>query len=173
MTVTRPCTGYISQGYSSAHLAVDIADKPGTDIVAPVAGKITIASNLGDCGLAVQVGSETNGHRLCHNSKLLVKVGQTVKQGQKIAEMGYTGYTIPAGPAGSHCHWVMWLNGVRVDGDKYTADNDDVYNGKTAKQWYQEFLTARNAANFYKAKRLGLINFLKTIQAQINKVLGG
>lgn len=40
-----------------------------------------------------------------HLSKILVSAGQKVVQGQVVGYMGYTGYTIPSGPAGCHVHF--------------------------------------------------------------------
>lgn len=40
-----------------------------------------------------------------HLSKILVRPGQSVLQGQLIGYTGYSGYTIPAGPAGCHVHF--------------------------------------------------------------------
>ena len=45
-----------------------------------------------------------------HCSALHVSVGQTVKQGQVIADCGSTGYS-----TGPHCHFEVIQNGVRVD----------------------------------------------------------
>lgn len=132
MKVVLPAKGTVTQGFSDDHQAIDIANAQGTAIVAARAGKVTFTGQLGsgknDCGLAVQIGDklgqEKNSDRYCHNYKILVKVGDTVKAGQKIALMGYTGYTIPDNdPRSSHLHWVMWLNGQRVDGRKYISEN--------------------------------------------------
>lgn len=114
----RPCTGVVTQGFSSAHPAVDIADDRGTPIRAPRAGKVTIAGWLGDCGIGVQIGDPAgNADRLCHNGSLAVALGQTVKEGQIVAYMGNTGKVIGIdGGDGTHCHWVCWVNGVRVNG---------------------------------------------------------
>ena len=40
-----------------------------------------------------------------HLQNILVSSGQEVSQGQTIGLMGYSGYTIPAGPAGCHLHF--------------------------------------------------------------------
>lgn len=40
-----------------------------------------------------------------HLSKILVYPGQQVSQGEMIGYTGYSGYTIPAGPAGCHLHF--------------------------------------------------------------------
>lgn len=40
-----------------------------------------------------------------HFSKIIVSVGQRVSQGEIIGYVGYSGHTIPAGPAGCHLHF--------------------------------------------------------------------
>ena len=54
-----------------------------------------------------------------HNNINYVKAGQTVKQGDVIATMGYTGHTIPDNINGTHLHFEIRKNGVRVDPAKY------------------------------------------------------
>lgn len=117
--MTSPTYGRISQGFHWWHKAVDIVNKLNTPIVAPVAGRVTYVGQMGsgvnNAGLVVQIGDTNNGHRLCHLNKYVVKVGQTVKQGQLVGYMGYTGFTIPAGVGGTHLHWIMFKGGKRVD----------------------------------------------------------
>lgn len=123
MQMIYAAQGLVSQPFNSAHQAVDIAGPVGTPIVAPEAGTVTAVGQMGsgtnNAGLVVQLGNETNGHRLCHLSRAHVSVGQHVTQGQLVGDMGYSGYTIPAGPAGSHLHWIMWRGGARVDARQY------------------------------------------------------
>jgi len=45
-----------------------------------------------------------------HNSKLLVRVGQTVKKGEVIAYLGNTGAS-----TGPHCHYEVRVNGTAVN----------------------------------------------------------
>lgn len=159
----RPAKGVISQGFSAAHQAIDIANKPGTPVVAPISGEITIAGDLGECGLGVQVGDTTNGHRMCHNRKLLVKVGDIVKEGQKVAEMGYTGLTVPDDvPEGSHLHWVMWKDGKRVDGEKYLKE-DDMFKGKSAEYWYKQTQKYKGFTKSWRVKYQTLVKELKKL----------
>lgn len=123
--MTSPTYGRVSQGFHWYHKAVDIVNALNTPIVAPVAGKVTYVGQMGsgvnNAGLVVQIGDTRNGHRLCHLNKYVVKVGQTVKEGQLVGYMGYTGFTIPAGIRGVHLHWIMFKDGSRVDPRKYVT----------------------------------------------------
>lgn len=121
-----PAQGKISQGFTLTHQAVDIANKLGTPVVAPFAGKVIFVGQKGsgknDAGLVVEIQSGKYKTRLCHNSKTRVKVGQEVLEGQRVADMGYTGYTIPDNvPSASHCHAVLWVYGIRRDIRKFVT----------------------------------------------------
>ncbi len=101
-----PARGSLSSRYGRRwgrmHQGIDIAGPVGTPIVAAAEGTV-IASGYssGGYGNVVDVqhadGSFT---RYGHNSRLLVSVGQQVKQGQNIAEMGSTGRS-----TGPHLHF--------------------------------------------------------------------
>jgi murein DD-endopeptidase MepM/ murein hydrolase activator NlpD len=54
--------------------------------------------------------------RYAHNSKLLVKVGQYVEQGQSIALSGSTGRS-----TGPHVHFELYINGTAVNPLKYIS----------------------------------------------------
>ncbi|CAB3748964.1 peptidoglycan DD-metalloendopeptidase family protein [Paraburkholderia solisilvae] len=69
---------------------IDIADSAGTPVVAAAAGTVVYAGN-GLRGYGNLLIIKHNADYLtayAHNRALLVKEGQTVQQGQKIAEMG-------------------------------------------------------------------------------------
>ncbi|NJK27720.1 MAG: M23 family metallopeptidase, partial [Coleofasciculaceae cyanobacterium SM2_3_26] len=77
------------------HKGIDIAAPVGTPIVAAAAGVVTYSRwNSGGYGNLVIIrhpdGSST---RYAHNSRLLVREGQEVDQGQLISEMGSTGFS--------------------------------------------------------------------------------
>ena len=94
------------------HTGIDIAANTGTDIVAAMEGKVTQVSSVGDYGnhLRIEQGEITTLYAHC--SKIYVKEGDTIKQGQKIAEVGATGNV-----TGPHLHFEIRRNNEFVDPD--------------------------------------------------------
>ncbi|WP_308431475.1 peptidoglycan DD-metalloendopeptidase family protein [Chitinilyticum piscinae] len=88
----RPTAGKVSNGFTEERKGIDIAGKMGQSVVASAGGKVVYAgSGLRGYGKMVIV-QHGNGYlsTYAHNSKLLVKEGDLVKKGEKIAEMGNT-----------------------------------------------------------------------------------
>ena len=87
-----PTAGKVVAGFSeSANLkGIDIAGKAGQPIVASAAGKVVyVGSGLRGYGKLVIVKHNTTFlSAYAHNREILVKEGQQVAKGQKIAEMG-------------------------------------------------------------------------------------
>ena len=102
-------------GATSFHNGVDIGGEYGAKVVSVLAGKVTIAGYNSSAGNYVQV-DHGNGvvTRYCHASKLLVKAGDYVLQGQPIMLVGSTGVS-----TGPHLHFAVLLNGKYVDPMKY------------------------------------------------------
>ena len=100
-----------TRGASTNHQAVDWAIPTGSAVVASSGGTVIKAGWVGSYGYAVFIkhpgGMET---RYAHCSKLLVSVGQTVKQGQKIALSGNTGVS-----TGPHLHFEVRVGSVAVN----------------------------------------------------------
>jgi len=96
----------------SGHSGTDIAAPAGTPVQAPAAGIVTFA----DAGLYLTGGTLLidHGHgvssNFLHLSRIDVKVGDRVAQGQVIAAVGATGRA-----SGPHLHWGMSWFDVRVD----------------------------------------------------------
>ncbi|QBR42404.1 M23 family metallopeptidase [Kerstersia gyiorum] len=96
----------------SPHSGMDIAAPSGTPVKAPAAGIVTFA----DPDLYLTGGTILldHGHgvssNFLHLSRLDVKVGQRVQQGEVIGAVGSTGRS-----TGPHLHWGMNWFGVRVD----------------------------------------------------------
>lgn len=102
-------------GASTYHKGIDWAISTGTSVYASCGGTITKAGWGSGYGYVVYIdhgdGMQT---RYAHLSKVLVKAGQTVKQGERIALSGNTG--ISTGP---HLHFEILLNGTAVNPSKY------------------------------------------------------
>lgn len=84
------------------HEGLDISAPTGTPVLAADDGKVVYAGNgisaYGNMIIIKHAGNISTVY--AHNSKNLVKVGDMVKRGQKIAEVGQTGRA-----TGPHCHF--------------------------------------------------------------------
>ena len=110
---------YISSPYGGSrnHKALDICYRGGAygkTIVAAHSGVVTYAGWKPSYGYVVfiQSGSVTTVYGHC--SKLAVSTGQTVSQGQYIANIGNTGYSF-----GPHLHFEVRINGSHVNPAMY------------------------------------------------------
>lgn len=106
-----------TKGASTNHKGIDWAVPIGTAVVASNAGVVTKAGWGSGYGYVVYIkhadGRET---RYGHLSKVLVKAGQTVSQGQRIALSGNTGRS-----TGPHLHFEIRINGTAVNPLKYLS----------------------------------------------------
>ena len=94
---------------------VDLAAPKGTPIYASRDGTISYSGASSGYGLLVEINHGSGiTTRYGHCSKLLVKKGQKVKQGQIIALVGSTGHS-----TGPHCHFEIRINGTPVNPEKY------------------------------------------------------
>ena len=104
-----------TKGASTYHQGVDWAIASGSKVVAAASGTVTKAGWTKSGGYCVYInhgdGMET---RYKHLSKILVKVGQKVSQGQQIAKSGNTGVS-----TGPHLHFEIRMNGTAVNPLKY------------------------------------------------------
>ncbi len=119
VSLSRPVSGTITSRFGrrsrGMHTGLDIANSTGTTIRAAAAGKITFAGRKGSYGNMVVV-THANGIQTyyCHCSKLNVTAGDTVSQGQKIAEVGSTGNS-----TGPHLHLEVRKNGICYNPQNY------------------------------------------------------
>ena len=117
-----PVTGTVTSRYgereetevvSANHQGIDIGANEGTPIYASMDGVVTVSSEEGEYGKHIDI---TNGDvltRYAHCSKLLVKEGDKVKQGDKIAEVGSTGNS-----TGPHLHFEIRRDNRTINPDK-------------------------------------------------------
>ncbi|GLR12567.1 peptidase M23 [Chitinimonas prasina] len=88
-------------GRQTFHEGIDFVGDVGTPIMAASGGKVSRAEYHGEYGNMVEI-DHGNGisSRYAHSSQLLVKEGDTVKTGQRIALLGSTGRS-----TGPHLHF--------------------------------------------------------------------
>lgn len=104
------------------HNGVDIRLPLGTNVCAVASGIVIESGWGGGYGKMVKIRhsikvgnrSDTFETLYGHNSRILVKTGQYVKQGQVIAKSGNTGRT-----TGPHLHFTVWRNEKTVDPLKF------------------------------------------------------
>jgi len=93
-----PAAGQVIQGFAEPRsMGITIAGKPGEPIVAAADGRV-IFSGPGPRGYGNLVILKHSNETLSvygHNRTLLVKEGQNVKRGQRIAELGSSGADSP------------------------------------------------------------------------------
>ncbi len=112
------------------HYAWDIPSPKGSNIYAAASGRVIVAKGP-DGFFAESYDRAYSGYGYCvviqhddgfstlyaHCSKINVTLGQEVKQGEKIAEIGNTGNS-----QGNHVHWEVMLNGVKKNPALYTYE---------------------------------------------------
>ena len=115
------------QGIIKNHAGIDIGGSTGNPVYAAADGVIIYSQyNTGGYGNLVMIdhGTNSEGVKIVtlygHGNKLLRNVGESVKQGELIMEMGSTGNS-----TGPHVHFEVRENGVAVDPKKYLSSNQD------------------------------------------------
>jgi murein DD-endopeptidase MepM/ murein hydrolase activator NlpD len=108
--------GVITQYYSAAHLALDIAANAGSTVVAADGGVVTWSGWRNNGGGLVVAIDHGNGITTVYNhlGSSWVSVGQTVARGQGIAAVGCTGNC-----TGPHVHFEVIVGGVIVNPLRY------------------------------------------------------
>lgn len=102
------------------HAGVDIADDIGTPIYSAFDGNVIVADYDQWNGYYLKIIHDNEIMTVyCHCNKLLVKEGDIVKAGQKIAEMGSTGSS-----TGLHLHFELRINNKSYDPE--TALNEAI-----------------------------------------------
>ena len=95
----------------SPHAGVDFRAPSGTPIASPAAAVVVLADDLFFTGRTVALDHGLGLISvLAHLSKIAVRVGDAVKPGDVVGEVGATGRV-----TGPHLHWSVRLNGARVD----------------------------------------------------------
>ncbi len=104
-------------GRSALHTGLDFPANVGTPIFAAAGGVVVVQEFHAEYGNMTEI-DHGNGlvTRYAHASKTFVKVGDLIKRGQKIAEVGTTGRS-----TGSHLHFEVMVNGVFQDPQKFLS----------------------------------------------------
>lgn len=107
-------------GQTKGHTGLDIAVPTGTPVRAALPGVVTTATyNAGGYGYYVVVDHGNGMMTLyAHNSKLLVRVGETIEAGDVVSLSGSTGRS-----TGPHLHFEVRVNGQRVNPRSYLPTN--------------------------------------------------
>lgn len=121
-----PTQGWLSSAFSAMrahpvlhvsrpHEGIDVSAPMGSPIEAPAAGTVTTAGTEQGYGQIVTIdhgyGTVT---KFAHASKILVRQGQRVSRGQRIALVGNSGLA-----TGPHLHYEVHVNGRPVDPLQY------------------------------------------------------
>lgn len=102
-------------GRSALHTGLDFQADTGTAILSAAGGVVVAAEVHPQYGSMVEVDHGNNlVTRYAHASRLLVKKGDLVKRGQKVAEVGSTGRS-----TGPHLHFEVLVQGVPQDPQKF------------------------------------------------------
>ena len=116
----NPITGIVSSKFGSReseyqkvtgyHTGVDVAAEEGTIIKASMEGIVELVSSEGDYGNHINIRNNNVSTLYAHCSKIFVKEGQIVGQGQEIGAVGNTGNS-----TGPHLHFEIRIDDRFVD----------------------------------------------------------
>ncbi len=105
-------------GLREMHEGLDIASQMKAPVTSTASGIVVRVGFRRGYGNVVEID---HGYgvvtRYGHNSKNLVKIGQSVKRGEVVALLGNTGRS-----TGPHLHYEVLLNGVPVNPDRYILE---------------------------------------------------
>lgn len=103
----------------SPHSGIDIGAPAGTPVHAPADAVVADVGRYYFCGKTLTLDMGEGLYSVyCHLSKIKVKPGQRVKQGQLVGKIGATGRT-----TGPNLHWTVRLNGAAVDPGVFLGAN--------------------------------------------------
>jgi murein DD-endopeptidase MepM/ murein hydrolase activator NlpD len=102
-------------GHSALHTGLDFPSEPGTPIFAAAGGLVVTQEFHPQYGNMIEVDHGNNLiTRYAHSSRVLVKKGDIIKRGQKVAEVGTSGRS-----TGPHLHFEVLVQGVPQDPQKF------------------------------------------------------
>jgi murein DD-endopeptidase MepM/ murein hydrolase activator NlpD len=105
-------------GRQVMHFGIDVGAPEGSPVFATADGEVLFAGSSKTFGNIVILEHAYNVvTKYAHNSQLMVREGQKIRRGQKIALVGNTGRS-----TGPHLHYEVWVNGRPVDPTNYLID---------------------------------------------------
>jgi len=118
-----PVNGYISRGFDpeKGHYGIDLVVKDGTPVYASAGGFVVFSGYTNNYGHII-ILSHSDGYLSIykHNSVILKREREFVKQGELIAQSGNSGLAT----TGPHLHFEIWQNGKPVDPEKVLIKNN-------------------------------------------------
>jgi murein DD-endopeptidase MepM/ murein hydrolase activator NlpD len=121
------------QGFNKMHTGTDFAAPMGTPIMASGTGIITRAKWCGGGGNCIKIKHNSTYETIYAHMKNFakgMKVGKKVKQGQIIGYVGSTGMS-----TGPHLHYVVIVNGKKVNSQKLKLPSGKVLKNEERKQF--------------------------------------
>jgi len=122
----RPVSaGYISSGFGertdpftgkrTQHSGLDFVGAKGSEVLGVASGIVTWAGASAGYGKLLEI-DHGNGYvtRYAHNDELLVKAGDEIRAGQRIAKMGSTGRA-----SATHVHFEVLYKGKAINPVKF------------------------------------------------------
>ncbi|MEK6546377.1 MAG: M23 family metallopeptidase [Nitrospinota bacterium] len=123
-----PVRGWVTSGFGyrispftdrkEVHEGIDIASRLSSPVIAPADGIVVRNGRDATYGNILEID---HGYgvvtRYGHNARVLVNVGEKIKRGQAIAQIGNTGRS-----TGPHLHYEVVLNGVPVNPFRYILE---------------------------------------------------
>jgi hypothetical protein len=124
---SQPISGPVGSGFgfrsdpftgrAALHTGLDFPAETGTSIMAAAGGVVRSTDFHPAYGNLLEI-DHGNGlsTRYAHTSRILVKAGDLVRRGQRVAEVGTTGRS-----TGAHLHFEVLVEGVQQDPAKFLA----------------------------------------------------
>lgn len=130
----KPCSGEVMKDgfgmryhpilhYTRMHEGIDINTDIGTDVVATADGVVSFSGYRNGYGIAVMI-EHGNGYATLygHLSQGLVREGQKVVRGQRIAFSGNTGLS-----TGPHLHYEVSRYGIKLNPENFFFDSEQLF----------------------------------------------
>lgn len=119
------------RGFSKKHTGVDLGAPVGTPVYAAASGKILRAGYYSGYGKYVKIHhNQSIETAYGHLSKIVVRAGQNIRQGQIIGYVGVTGVT-----TGPHLHYEVKKNGEFINPVSFVKQEPRKLSGKTLNEF--------------------------------------